>query len=98
MPVRGRPCGPCPDSGTSVTTRAGNLVAFEIRVVRVHVQDTIRMDGHPDRIDPDRWRPLIMSFTQYYGLGSRVHHSTLSEIPESAHRPRSAAPVVHATR
>jgi flavin reductase (DIM6/NTAB) family NADH-FMN oxidoreductase RutF len=71
--------------------RAGNLVAFELRVVRVHVHDEIRMDGHADRIDPDRWRPLIMSFTQFFGLGARVHHSTLSEIPESAYRPRGPA-------
>jgi flavin reductase (DIM6/NTAB) family NADH-FMN oxidoreductase RutF len=70
--------------------RAGHLVAFELRIVRVHVHESIRMDGHDDRIDPDRWRPLIMSFTQFYGLGERVHHSTLAEIPESAYRPRPA--------
>lgn len=69
--------------------RAGHLLAFEMRVVRVHVHDTLRLAGHVDRIDPDAWRPLIMTFTQFYGLGPRVHHSTLSEIPESAYRPRS---------
>ncbi|MBC7840735.1 MAG: flavin reductase family protein [Gemmatimonadaceae bacterium] len=68
--------------------RAGHLVAFEMRVVRVHVHDAIRVAGSTDRIDPDLWRPLIMSFTQFYGLGGRVQHSTLSEIPESAYRPR----------
>jgi flavin reductase (DIM6/NTAB) family NADH-FMN oxidoreductase RutF len=69
--------------------RAGHLIAFEMRVLRVHVHDNIRMTGHPDRIDPDKWRPLIMSFTQFYGLGSQLQHSTLSEIPESAYRPRA---------
>lgn len=76
---------------TSDPIRAGHLTSFEVRIVRVHVAESIRMDGHADRIDPDRWRPLIMSFTQFYGLGDKVHHSTLAEIPESAYRARPAA-------
>ena len=66
--------------------RAGKLVALEVRVVRVHVEETLLLAGHEDRIDPDRWRPLIMSFCQFYGLGPRVHASRLAEIPESAYR------------
>ncbi|MEM8931046.1 MAG: flavin reductase family protein [Acidobacteriota bacterium] len=65
----------------------GYLSAFEARIVRVHVHDAIRMDGHDDRIDPERWRPLIMSFCQFFGLGGMVHASRLAEIPESAYRP-----------
>ena len=70
--------------------RRGGLVAFEMRIVRVHVSESIRMAGHDDRIDPERWRPLIMSFQQFFGLGEKVHDSTLARIPESAYRPRSA--------
>jgi len=70
--------------------RRGRLIALEVRVVRVHVDAAIRMAGTTDRIDPDRWRPLMMSFSQFYGLGPRVHHSTLGEIPESAYRPGGA--------
>ena len=66
--------------------RRGALIALEMRIVRVHVDESIRMSGHDDRIDPDLWRPLIMSFQQFYGLGSRVRHSTLGTIPESAYR------------
>lgn len=66
--------------------RRGALVAFELRIVRVHVADEIRLAGHPDRIDPDRWRPLIMSFQQFYGLSGRVRPSTLASIPEAAYR------------
>jgi hypothetical protein len=40
------------------------------------------MDGHTNRVDPDKWKPLIMSFQQFYSLGDRVHSSTLAEIPE----------------
>ncbi|MEP7088222.1 MAG: flavin reductase family protein [Gemmatimonadota bacterium] len=70
--------------------RRGALVAFEMRIVRVHVSESIRMAGHDDRIDPDRWRPLIMSFQHFYGLSERVHDSTLARIPESSYRPKRA--------
>jgi flavin reductase (DIM6/NTAB) family NADH-FMN oxidoreductase RutF len=53
---------------------------------RVHVDETILMSGESDRIDPDKWRPLIMSFQQFYGLGANVHESVLGTIPESAYR------------
>lgn len=70
--------------------RRGKLVALEVRIVRVHVEERIRMAGYPNRIDPERWRPLIMNFCQFYGLGGMLHHSTLAEIPEEAYRPRPA--------
>ncbi|MEV4255374.1 flavin reductase family protein [Spirillospora sp. NPDC049652] len=59
---------------------------FEVRVQRVRVHPSIVMDGHPDRIDPDRWRPLIMSFQKFYGLGEQVHPSRLAGIPEHLYR------------
>ncbi len=68
--------------------RRGNLVAFEAAIVRVHVDDAVLVQGSTDRIDPDRWRPLMMSFCQFYGLGPRLQHSTLGEIPESMYRPK----------
>lgn len=60
----------------------GKIVTFELRIQRVHLEESILMDGHPNRVDPDKWRPLIMSFQQFYGLGEQVHQSTLAEIPE----------------
>jgi flavin reductase (DIM6/NTAB) family NADH-FMN oxidoreductase RutF len=68
--------------------RRGNLIAIEVRIVRVHVEESLRMEGHTDRIDPRKWRPLIMNFCEFFGLGDIVHHSTLAEIPESACRPK----------
>ena len=44
------------------------------------------MRGEPNRIDPDKWRPLIMSFQNFYGLGPQIHDSTLAEIPEAMYR------------
>lgn len=67
----------------------GKLVALEVTIRRVHVHESIRMAGHAHRVDPDRWRPLIMNFGQFYGLGERLRHSTLAEIPEESYRPMS---------
>ncbi|MFF8815350.1 flavin reductase family protein [Streptomyces pactum] len=64
----------------------GSILTFEVRVQRVHVHEEIRMKGSPDRIDPDAWRPLIMSFQKFYGLGPQVHPSRLATIPERLYR------------
>jgi flavin reductase (DIM6/NTAB) family NADH-FMN oxidoreductase RutF len=49
----------------------GKILVFEMRILRVHVHDDIRMAATSDRIDPDAWRPLIMSFQQLYGLAGQ---------------------------
>jgi flavin reductase (DIM6/NTAB) family NADH-FMN oxidoreductase RutF len=59
---------------------------FEVRVVRVWAHDDIRTAGSENRIDPDRWRPLIMSFQRFYGLGPELRPSRLAGIPEDAYR------------
>ncbi len=75
------------------------ISAIEVRIVRVHIDERIRISGEPDRIDPDKWRPLIMSFRQFYGLGEMLHPSRLSEFPEALFKPRlvSADGVLSAT-
>lgn len=65
----------------------GRLLNIEVRVVRVHLDAAIVMDGFPNRVDPDKWRPLIMSFQKFYGLGAeQLHPSALSSIEESMYR------------
>ena len=64
----------------------GKIVTFEVRVTRVHTHPDIMMDGLSNRVDPNKWRPLIMSFQRYYGLGEEVHESTLARIPEEMYR------------
>lgn len=42
------------------------------------------MDGDQNRIDPDKWRPLIMSFQKFYGPAEgQVHESLLGTVPEA---------------
>jgi flavin reductase (DIM6/NTAB) family NADH-FMN oxidoreductase RutF len=69
------------------------LIALEIEIVRVHADSSILVPGERDRIDPDKWRPLIMSFQHFYGLTPRLRPSTLASIPESAYRMTAPASV-----
>ncbi len=64
----------------------GKILTIELRIVRAHIEQSILMDGHTNRIDPDKWRPLIMSFQKFYGLGPELHYSTLAEIPEALYK------------
>jgi hypothetical protein len=59
---------------------------IEVRIQRVHVNQSILMDDVANRIDPDKWRPLILSFQEFYGLGPKVHPSRLGTIPEALYR------------
>ena len=65
----------------------GRTVIFEVRIQRVHLAPSILMQGNPNRVDPDKWRPLMFSFSKYYGLTSdQLHPSTLAQIPEHLYR------------
>lgn len=65
----------------------GRTIIFEVRVQRVHLEESILMSGEQNRVDPNRWRPLIMSFQNFYGLEPRaLHESTLARISESLYR------------
>ncbi|MCA5894822.1 flavin reductase family protein [Isoptericola sp. NEAU-Y5] len=65
---------------------AARQLNVEAEVTRVWVDPAIRLAGHRDRIDPDRWRPLVMSFQKFYGLGDQVHPSRLATIDEDHYR------------
>ncbi len=64
----------------------GRLVTFELRILKVHLEKEILMQGHENRVDPDLWRPLIMSFQQFYGLGNKIDKSILGTIPEHTYK------------
>lgn len=67
--------------------RSGLVLAIEVRVLRVHVLENLRMPGYPNRVDPDQWRPLIMSFQEFYGLRSgKVTESVLGRVSEEKYR------------
>jgi len=62
------------------------LASVELKIVKVRLDERILMRDTPNRVDPDRWRPLIMSFQEFYGLGEKIHSSRLATIPESEYR------------
>ena len=66
------------------------IVTMELKIIRVHLEQSITMKNQPDRVDPDKWRPLIMSFQEYYGLGEKIYASTLAQIPENLYRTKDA--------
>jgi flavin reductase (DIM6/NTAB) family NADH-FMN oxidoreductase RutF len=71
--------------------RPGAIRVLEVRVLRVRVHEAVRARGadgrlDPHRIDPDAWRPLIMSFQRFYGLGPQAGPSALAEIAEELYR------------
>ena len=54
-----------------------HLCALEMKVERVHVREDLLMSN--DRyIDPLRWDPLIMKFTEYFAGGEPAYESSLA--------------------
>lgn len=68
-------------------TDTKGFIALEVKVLRTHVHEEIRMQGQKNRSDPDKWRPMIMSFQELYGLkGEKVNKSVLAKIGEEEYR------------
>jgi len=72
--------------GEDNPAQRGFVLCLEARIQRVHAEESIMMSGEVNRIDPDKWRPLIMSFQQFYGLGPQLQDSALGKIPEAMYR------------
>lgn len=65
----------------------GNFLALEVKILQTHIHANIQMEGYANRIDPDKWRPMIMSFQEFYGLaGNKATASALADIDEEAYR------------
>jgi flavin reductase (DIM6/NTAB) family NADH-FMN oxidoreductase RutF len=71
------------------------VVAVDVQVVRVHVEEDLLMPGSTRYIDPDRWDPLIMKFLEFYGEGRNLHPSRLAGgwgVPQRGGRASVARP------
>ncbi|KAK3649181.1 hypothetical protein LTR56_007021 [Elasticomyces elasticus] len=61
----------------------GAVQVIEVEVLQTHVDNTLRLEGYANRVDPDAWRPMIMSFQHLYGLRhGEVVRSELARIDE----------------
>ena len=57
-----------------------NANAIEVHIEKLHVDEALLVgDGPRPHIDPEKWRPLIMSFCRFFGLAGEVHPSRLAE-------------------
>ncbi|QNE21333.1 flavin reductase family protein [Kribbella qitaiheensis] len=54
------------------------VTAFEVGIVRTHIEEDLVVPGRPNYIDPLRWDPLIMKFTELFGGGSPTGESALA--------------------
>lgn len=57
-----------------------HALAIEARIVRVHIDESLLNADKRHHIDADKWRPLIMSFCEFYGLGEQLHPSRLAKV------------------
>jgi len=72
--------------GGASTAADASILAVEIAVTHVHVRESLRLAGYANRIDPERWRPLLLSFQRFFGLGDEAHPSRLASIDEDWYR------------
>jgi flavin reductase (DIM6/NTAB) family NADH-FMN oxidoreductase RutF len=72
--------------GRAAECTLSGVVCFEVRIKRVHADPAILVPGKANHIDPNAWRPLIMSFSHYYGLAPELTESRLAAIPEHQYR------------
>jgi flavin reductase (DIM6/NTAB) family NADH-FMN oxidoreductase RutF len=54
------------------------LRALEVSVLATHVEDSLLMTDHPKYIDPLRWDPLFMKFTEYFSSAQLARPSSLA--------------------
>ena len=67
--------------------RKGLMLSIEVKILRVHVLDELRLEGHENRIDTDKWYPLFMAFSEYYGRSEKkLEKSDLAKIDEESYR------------
>ncbi|CAD6577395.1 MAG: hypothetical protein ASARMPRED_008263 [Alectoria sarmentosa] len=66
--------------------REGSFLALEVKVLRIHADENILQVGEPNKVNADRWRPLMHVFQHFYGLSARLQPSRLAEIDEEKYR------------
>lgn len=66
--------------------KEGLFLGIEIKILRVHAKEAILQTGEGNKVDADRWRPLVTVFQHLYGLSARLQRSRLAEIDEEKYR------------
>jgi len=61
--------------------------AIELKIEKVSVLPQVLQDGSNNKIDPNKWNPLIMSFRKLYSLTSEINESRLARKSEALYAP-----------
>jgi len=61
--------------------------AIELKINKVSVMPQVLIDGSNNKIDPNKWNPLIMNFRKLYSLTAEVNESRLARKPEDMYAP-----------
>ncbi|KAH7408508.1 hypothetical protein DE146DRAFT_752636 [Phaeosphaeria sp. MPI-PUGE-AT-0046c] len=66
----------------------GAVLSFELHITGFEVLLELKLEGYQNRIDTDKWKPIIMMFSELYGLGNgKAMESVLVVIEEEMYRP-----------
>lgn len=57
-----------------------HLAGIELRIVRVHIDESILVTHNQNYVDPNKWKPIIMNFTEFFGLKEKIYPSRLAEV------------------
>jgi flavin reductase (DIM6/NTAB) family NADH-FMN oxidoreductase RutF len=68
----------CVQSIHPIDEEDSGLRALQAKVLHTHVDESLLMTNHPSYIDPLRWHPLIMKFTEYFVGGELARPSSLA--------------------
>jgi flavin reductase (DIM6/NTAB) family NADH-FMN oxidoreductase RutF len=77
-------------SATPIGAPSSFATAFQVEILRTHVEEELVIPG-THYIDPLKWDPLIMKFTEFFGGGGNVHPSRLAEGWNMPHQLQPAA-------
>ena len=55
------------------------IKAIEMKIIRTHIDESILVKGKKNYIDPEKWKPLIMNFCDFFSLGGKIHPSRLAK-------------------
>ncbi|KKY24159.1 putative esterase [Phaeomoniella chlamydospora] len=75
------------DIMSDLPDRKSIVLKMEVKILRTHVEESLRLNGHPNRIDTNKLRPLFMVFQEFHGMTRRISgKSRLAEVNEENYR------------
>ncbi len=61
--------------------------SIELNIKTVSAVPSVLMEGSNNKIDPNKWNPLIMNFREFFSLSAQLNESRLARKPEALYAP-----------